>query len=88
MLGTALVTGFAAWLSFGGGISKAEGQDLKTHDNAHDQKIAVLEANLAAQKAILDEVKTDVKVGNATTQEKLDAILLSLPRDSAPSRIR
>lgn len=81
-LGAVMVTGLVAWFSFGGGVSKAEGQELKAKDSAHDARLAVIETNLANQQATLNEVKQNVKEGNAATQDKLDAILLAIPRDS------
>ena len=86
MLGSILITGLVAWFSFGGGVSYAEGQELKRKDSVHDEKLAVLEERLTSQQATLNEVKKDVKEGNAATQGKLDAILLALPRDHQPSR--
>lgn len=86
MLGSAMVTGFVAWMSFGGGVSKAEGQELKNKDGIHDSRLAVLENNLANQQATLNEVKQNVKEGNKATQEKLDALLLAIPRDQPSGR--
>jgi hypothetical protein len=80
LLASILITGSIAWISFGGGVSAAEGQVLYAADAAITQRQAVLEERLNAQQATLNEVKRDVKEGNAATQGKLDAILFALPR--------
>ena len=83
-----LMTGLVAWWSFGGGVSRAEGDELKRTDSAILQRQAVLEERLSAQQNTLNEVKQNVKEGNAATQGKLDAIILALPRghDSSGTR--
>lgn len=83
-----ILTGLASWFSFGGGVSAAEGQELRAYDAELMRRQAVLEERLTAQQSTLNEVKQNVKEGNATTQSKLDAILLALPRDSQSSRTR
>lgn len=88
VLSGVLLTGLASWFSFGGGVSAAEGQELRDKDSELMRRQAVLEERLTAQQSTLNEVKQNVKEGNATTQSKLDAILLALPRENQPSRPR
>ena len=81
ILSAVLVTGLVAWFSFGGGVSKAEGEELKRTDSAILQRQAVLEEKLNSQASKLDELKVDSKESNKTIQDKLDAIIRNLPRD-------
>lgn len=81
-----LLTGLAAWFTFGGGFSRAEGQELRTKTEEHSRELAVLKERLDTQQTVLNEVKTAVKEGNRETQTKLDAIYLALPRDDDQSR--
>ena len=81
-----MLTGLASWFSFGGGVSAAEGQELRDIDSELMRRQAVLEERLTAQQITLNEVKQNVKEGNAITQSKLDTILLALPRDAQPNR--
>ena len=83
-----MLTGLASWFSFGGGVSAAEGQELRDIDSELMRRQAVLEERLTAQQITLNEVKQNVKEGNAITQSKLDTILLALPRDAQPNRTR
>lgn len=76
-----LMTGVTAWFSFGGGVSRAEGQTLQAKDAELERRQAVLEERLLAQRAVLDELKVEVRSGNAETQRKLDSIIGSLPGD-------
>lgn len=75
-----MMTGAAAWFSFGGGVSHAEGQEIHKQLNSADNRITRLEEKLTAQQKTLDEVKVEVKEGNVETQRKLDAILVAIPR--------
>ena len=81
ILSAVLVTGLVAWFSFGGGVSKAEGEELKRTDSAILQRQAVLEEKLNSQASKLDELKVDAKESNKAIQDKLDAIIRNLPRD-------
>ena len=80
ILSSVMLTGAAAWFSFGGGVSRAEGQEINKKISSAEQKLAVFEEKLSAQQRTLDEVKVEVKQGNIATQGKLDAILMALPR--------
>lgn len=85
MLASVMMTGAAAWFSFGGGVSRAEGQEISKKIATSEQRLAVFEEKLAAQQRTLDELKVEVKQGNVATQGKLDAILLALPRSGRSS---
>lgn len=84
IMGTMLVTGLVAWFSFGGGVSRAEGDELKDTDAQLKAQQAVIEERLARQQMDIIELKRDVKEGNAATQNKLDKLLERLPRDTSP----
>ena len=88
LLTSILLTGLAAWVTFGGGVSAAEGEELRRTDTSILQRQAVLEERLTSQQATMNEVKATIKEGNKTTQEKLDAILLSIPRGTSNDRNR
>lgn len=81
MMSSILLTGLVAWFTFGGGVTRAEGDELKKVDRELQTQQAVITEKLARQQQDINELKQTVKESNEATQKKLDSILDRLPRD-------
>lgn len=75
MMGSVLLTGLVAWFTFGGGVSRAEGDTLKQTDAELKAAQAVIEERLTRQQQDIAEIKQTLKESNVATQQKLDSII-------------